>query len=141
MKHAIRCSLVAAFAVFALVYFVGRLESIGFAQTMPDTITLGKDSKLGQVTFNHHAHNSGEYSVSGTGPVACTECHHTAQPAAEAAKHPPHKTAWPADRTTTLTEDLFKQDPKAAGVAACRDCHARVGMTPKLMPAIPKTTV
>lgn len=105
---------------------------------MPDVIVLGKDAKLGSVTFNHVSHNGGKYSIDGTGPIACAECHHTAQPASELAKHPPLKTAWPADRTTTLTAELFAKDPNAAGVAACRDCHARAGEIPKLIPAIPE---
>ena len=69
------------------------------------------------------------------GPIACTTCHHTARPKAELAK--PLTTSWPADRTTTLTADLFTKDPKGAGVAACRDCHARKDQVPKLLPAIP----
>jgi hypothetical protein len=105
---------------------------------MPEVIVLGKDAKLGSVTFNHVNHNGGKYSIDGTGPIACTECHHTAQPASELAKHPPLKTSWPADRTTTLTADLFAKDPAAAGVAACRNCHARAGEIPKLLPAIPE---
>ena len=107
-------------------------------QTIPDVIILAKEAKLGQVTFNHVKHNGGAYSIDGTGPIACIECHHAAQPAADLAKHPPLKTAWPADRTTVLTADLFKKDPAAAGVAACRSCHARAGETPKLMAAIPE---
>ena len=51
--------------------------------------------------------------------------------------HPPLKTTWPADRTTTLTADLFTKDPAGAAVASCRDCHARAGTTPKLVPEIP----
>lgn len=107
-------------------------------QTIPDVIILAKEAKLGQVTFNHVKHNGGAYSIDGTGPIACIECHHAAQPAADLAKHPPLKTAWPADRTTVLTADLFKKDPAAAGVAACRSCHARAGETPKLIAAIPE---
>ena len=105
---------------------------------MPDVIVLGKDAKLGSITFNHVSHNGGKYSIDGTGPIACIECHHAAQPATELVKHPPLRTAWPADRTTTLTADLFAKDPAAAGVAACRDCHARAGQLPKLLPAIPE---
>jgi hypothetical protein len=137
--------VIAVFAGLGLFVFSGQLSSgRGLAHEaeqdvtkIPDVIVLGKDAKLGQVTFNHVSHNGGKYSIDGTGPIACIECHHTAQPAAELAKHPPLKTAWPADRSTTLTADLFIKDPKAAGVAACRDCHARAGATPKLMPAIP----
>ena len=102
---------------------------------MPEVIILGKDSKLGSVTFNHVKHNSGEYSVGG--PIACIECHHTAQPKTELMKYPPLATEWPTGRTTTLTTELFMKDSKGAGVAACRDCHARAGDKPKLIPEIP----
>lgn len=112
-------------------------EPVPAAQTIPEVITLGKDAKLGPVTFNHVKHNSGEYQVNGAA-IACTTCHHTAQPVADLAKHPGMKTSWPADRTTVLTKDLFDKDPKAAGVAACRECHARDGMKPNLLAAIPK---
>jgi hypothetical protein len=103
----------------------------------PETIILGKDVKLGQVTFNHLDHITKNRSADGTKPLACVECHHTAQPAAEAVKHPPHKTAWPADRTTTLTMELLEKDPNAVG-AVCRDCHAKADTKPKLLPAIPQ---
>lgn len=104
---------------------------------MPDVLSLGPEAKLGSVKFNHTDHVTKNYSIEGS-TVTCIECHHTAQPAAEAAKHPPLKTAWPSDRTTTLTADLFAKDPNAAGVAACRDCHARANTKPKLMPEIPQ---
>jgi hypothetical protein len=64
-------------------------------------------------------------------------CHHTSQPAAEAAKHPPLKTAWPADRTTTLTAELVAKDANAVG-GLCRDCHSRADTKPKLLPEIPQ---
>ncbi len=134
--------LVLTAAVLFTVFTVNRsghsLAQENQDKKMPETIILGKDAKLGAVTFNHVNHNGGKYSIDGTGPIACIECHHTAQPASELAKHPPLKTAWPADRTTILTADLFAKDPAAAGVAACRDCHARAGEKPKLMAAIPE---
>jgi cytochrome c553 len=105
---------------------------------MPDVIILGKDAKLGQVTFNHVKHNGGTYTIDQSKTIACISCHHTAQPASEAAKHPPLKSAWPADRTTTLTAELFAKDPSAAGVVACRECHARADMKPKLIDKIPE---
>lgn len=105
---------------------------------MPDVVKLAKENKLGPVTFNHTHHTTKNYSLEGSAPIACIECHHTAQPAAELAKHPPLKTAYPADRTTTLTAELFQQDAKAAGAAACSNCHVRVGETPKLLPEIPQ---
>lgn len=110
----------------------------GSLQTrIPDIIILGKDSKVGKVTFNHVKHNGGDYGLEAGITIDCISCHHVAQPASEAAKYPPLRTAWPADRTTTLTADLFLKDPKQAGVAACRDCHARAGEVPKLMPEMP----
>src|SRR5690348_7663456 len=76
-----------------------------------DIYVLAQEAKLGPVTFNHLAHTTKNRNAEGTGPVTCIECHHTAQPAADAAKHPPLKTVWPADRTTTLTADLLAKDP------------------------------
>ena len=105
----------------------------------PETIVLAKESKLGQVAFNHQKHFSENRSTDLSKPIDCVQCHHTAQPAAEAAKRPPHKTVWPADRTTTLTLDLFEKDANALG-AKCTDCHARAGAKPKLLPAIPSIT-
>ena len=103
-----------------------------------DTYTMATETKLGTVTFNHLNHITKNHSVDGTKQLACVECHHTAQPASEAVKHPPHKTAWPADRTTTLTADLFEKDPNAPIVNVCRDCHARADTKPKLLPEIPQ---
>jgi hypothetical protein len=103
---------------------------------VPETIVLAKESKLGQVTFNHLKHATENRSADMKAPIACVDCHHTAQPVAEAMKHPPHKTAYPADRTTTLTMELAGSDPKAVG-AICTDCHARNGEKPKLLPDIP----
>ncbi len=103
--------------------------------TIPTTITLADRARLGRVTFNHVKHNGGEYNADG--PILCIQCHHTAQPAADLIAIPPHRTVWPAGRTTTLTAELFAEDPKQAGVAACRDCHARPGFKPKLLDAIP----
>src|ERR1700756_581111 len=74
----------------------------------PETIILAKESKLGQVTFNHLKHITENRSIDGTKTLACVDCHHTAQPLAEAVKRPPHKTVWPADRTTTLTAELLE---------------------------------
>jgi hypothetical protein len=103
----------------------------------PEVIMLGTEAKLGPIKFNHLDHITKNRSVDGTKPIACVECHHTAQPASEAVKHPPHKTVWPADRTTTLTMELLEKDPNAVG-AVCRDCHARTGTKPKLLPEIPQ---
>jgi cytochrome c553 len=103
---------------------------------MPETITLAKEAKLGPVMFNHLKHATEKRSPDGTKQIECVECHHTAQPATEAAKHPPHKTAWPADRTTTLTAELLEKDATTT-VVVCTDCHARADQKPKLLPEIP----
>jgi cytochrome c553 len=108
------------------------------AKKPPETIILAKEAKLGPVTFSHINHITKNRSVDGTKPLACVECHHTAQPASEALKQPPHKTVWPADRTTTLTADLLEKDPNAPAVNICTDCHARAETKPKLLPEIPQ---
>ena len=131
-----------AVLIVAVVLSLGT-SSLSFDASAQDTkkpqetYMLGTEAKLGPVTFSHINHTSKNRNLEGTGPSACIECHHTAQPAAEAAKHPPLKTAWPADRTTTLTADVLAKDPTAAG-AVCRDCHARADAKPKLLPGIPQ---
>ena len=109
----------------------------GQGKKPPETITLGTDVKLGAVKFSHADHATKNHGADGASQIACVECHHTAQPAAEALKHPPHKTVWPADRTTTLTAELAEKDANAVG-ATCRDCHAKVDAKPKLLPEIPQ---
>ena len=105
----------------------------------PDVVKLALEHKLGPVTFSHTNHTTKNYSVDGTKPIGCVECHHTDQPAAEAAKHPPLKTAHPADRTVTLTAETAK-DPKTPKVESCRACHAQEGDKPKIGDAIPEVT-
>jgi hypothetical protein len=132
-------TLLFAAAAFWLFVDSDGLSSVSAqVQTIPEVIVLGQDAKLGKVTFNHVKHNGGTYSIDGTGPIACTDCHHAAQPASELVGRPPLKTSWPVGRTTVLTADLFKKDPAAAGVAACRNCHARTGFKPNLLDAVPE---
>jgi len=143
MKRLISPIFVVAFLTIGLFFLNGDRQAAQVLtkpqadqeKKMPEVIILGKEGKLGEVTFNHVKHNGGEYSVGG--PIACIECHHTAQPKSALVKYPPLETEWPAGRTTTLTTELFMKDPKGAGVAACRDCHARAGNKPKLIPEIP----
>ncbi|HEY3102983.1 MAG TPA: cytochrome c3 family protein [Pyrinomonadaceae bacterium] len=101
-----------------------------------ETIVLAKEAKLGPVAFNHLKHITEKRNPDGTKQLECVDCHHTAQPAAEAVKHPPHKTVWPADRTTTLTVELLEKDATLV-VNVCTDCHARADQKPKLLPEIP----
>jgi cytochrome c553 len=104
------------------------------ARKPPETVSFA--AKLGTVTFNHANHITKNYNIGGTGPIACVECHHVEQPAAEVAKHPPLKTAWPADRTATLTAETLK-DEKTPAVVGCRSCHAAAGEKPKVLPELP----
>jgi hypothetical protein len=104
-----------------------------------DVYTLAQDAKLGPVKFNHLDHITKNRGLDGK-QIACVECHHTAQPASEVAKHPPHKTAWPADRTTTLTAELLA-DPSAPPVNVCTECHSRTGIKPKLLPEVPSIKI
>ena len=119
------------------IYSQTGMDAQEVAQKLPEVIQLGKEAKLGVVNFNHAAHATKNRNIEGTAPIACIECHHTAQPAAEVAKHPPLKTAWPADRTTTLTIASLN-DPKAPTVEGCHKCHARANTKPELLPAIPE---
>jgi hypothetical protein len=129
-----------ALFVFSVLLLSSTLSSGTSAQngrTLPDVRVLGAEAKLGVVKFSHLDHVTKNRSIEG-GKIACIECHHTAQPASEAVKHPPLKSVWPADRTTTLTVDLWEKDPTAPEVNVCRDCHARAETKPKLLPELPQ---
>jgi cytochrome c553 len=132
-RNIFRIALVLTLLVVASSLVIDRTSS---QDKLPETIVLAKESKLGQVTFNHLKHATENRSADLKAPIACVDCHHTAQPVAEAMKHPPHKTAYPADRTTSLSVELLASDPKAVG-AICTDCHARNGEKPKLLPDVP----
>jgi cytochrome c553 len=113
-------------------------------QVPKDEYRLSTDSKKDKaksiaVPFSHVNHATKNYSIDGTKVIGCAECHHTDQPAAEAAKRPPLKTAYPADRTVTLTAENAK-DPKTPKVESCRACHAQGGEKPKIGDAIPEVT-
>jgi hypothetical protein len=99
---------------------------------------FAEGSKMGKVTFSHVDHITKNRNLEATGPVACVECHHTAQPASALAKLPPLKTSFPPDRTTTLTAELLAQDPNTLGGVTCHKCHARTGMKPEAWPEIPQ---
>ena len=134
-------TILAAFIFAILVFSGGRTITADVpaqnGKKPPEIIMLGTEAKLGSIKFNHLDHITKNRSIDGTKPITCVECHHTAQPASEAVKHPPHKTAWPADRTTTLTAELLEKDANAVG-AVCRDCHAKADTKPKLLPDIPQ---
>lgn len=126
------------FVVLILIIVAfGLVQQESSSQTkMPETVVLSKQAKLGPVAFTHLMHATENRSADLSMPIACVDCHHVAQPAAEAVKHPPHKTAYPADRTTTLTMELLEKDANAL-VPKCPDCHARADAKPKLWPEIP----
>lgn len=139
-NRVILAAILSLCAVFALQLgrFTNAQTTTSDGKTPQDVYKLGLESKLGQITFNHLDHVTKNRSADLKGTIECVHCHHTAQPAAEAMKHPPHKTVWPADRTTTLTADLFTKDASAPPVNACTDCHARAGTKPKLLAEIPQ---
>jgi nitrate/TMAO reductase-like tetraheme cytochrome c subunit len=128
-------------AVAAMLFFAPGFDGgMGRAQDaakLPNVIVLGKAAPNGAVAFSHGLHSNGAYKNPSGGPITCVTCHHTAQPLIEATKRPGFKTVWPADRSTTLTAELYLKDPKGAGIAACRDCHVKSGKTPKLMATVP----
>ena len=113
-------------------------------QAPKDEYKLSTDAKKDKAKaisapFSHVNHATKNYSPDGTRVIGCVECHHTDQPAAEAAKMPPYKSAYPADRTVTLTA-ANATDPKTPKVVTCRSCHEQAGAKPKLMEAIPSVT-
>lgn len=141
-----RVLTVLTFLIASVIFVSSSSSSLSHAPAQEgrkpkDEYILGPYAKLGGVKFNHTDHVTKNRSVDGTKPIACVECHHTAQPASEVVKNPLHKTAWPADRTTTLTADLFEKDPSAPPVTLCTDCHARAGTKPKLLAEIPKIQI
>ena len=138
-------TLLLLMAVCGMIVFSGSNTELSVSaqeeRKPKDEYILGPYAKLGGVKFSHTDHITKNRSIDGTKPIACVECHHTAQPASEVVKHPLHKTAWPADRTTTLTAELLEKDPTAPPVNACTECHARAGTKPKLLPEFPKIKV
>lgn len=104
-----------------------------------DDYVLALDSKSKDAPaapFSHLTHSTKNYSIDGKGLITCVECHHTDQP--KSALKSPYVSAFPADRTTTLTTDLLAKDPKAPDVLSCRACHEQTGAKPKSWPEIPK---
>ena len=80
-----------ALVLILLVLASGLVIRTTSSQTkLPETIVLAKDAKLGQVTFNHAKHATENRSADLSKPIACVDCHHTAQPAAEAVSEIDH---------------------------------------------------
>lgn len=126
--------------LIALIAFSagGEFLSAGSAQTKsPDTVVLSEKAVLGKVAFSHLNHTTKNYNIEGIRPVTCIECHHVEQPVDEAKKMPHHQTAYPPDRTTTLTAELLTKEPTTK-VTACRGCHARKDEKPTVWPELPQ---
>ncbi len=94
------------------------------SKVQPKEVVLAKDSqsdKYGEVAFNHENHSIKMYNVDGKSVIACVECHHTDQPAADL--KPPLKTS---ERNVVLTTAaLAAADAKP--VKLCRACHLQAG--------------
>ena len=114
-----------------------RLTASSQTTTLPDTVVLSEKAVLGKVSFSHSSHTTKNYNIEGTRPIYCTECHHVEQPETEAKKVAPHQTAYPPNRTTTLTAELLTKDPSTK-VTPCRNCHARKEEKPAVWPQIPE---
>jgi len=124
---------------FACIAVVGR-TSTSFHQdipkeskTQPKEVVLAKDSqsdKYGEVPFNHENHATKKYSPDGTAVLACTECHHTDQPAASLKA--PLKTS---ERDVVLTAAVL-QAADAKAVKSCRACHLQTGDDSGTIPTV-----
>jgi hypothetical protein len=103
------------------------------SKTQPKQVVLGKDSqsdKYGEVPFDHVTHSTKNYNPEGTAVLACTECHHTDQPAS--ALKPPLKTS---ERDVVLTAALLEAaDSKP--VKSCRACHLQSGDDSGTIPTV-----
>jgi Zn finger protein HypA/HybF involved in hydrogenase expression len=110
-------------------YFVQEKES----KTQQKQFVLAKDSqsdKYGEVAFNHENHSTKNYSIDGKSPIACVDCHHTDQPAANLKA--PLKTS---ERNVVLTTaSLEAADAKP--VKTCRSCHLQSGDDSAPMPTV-----
>lgn len=131
--------LIAILACIALVV-AGSNSRLSSAQTpemqsktQPKEVVLDKDSqsdKYGEVAFSHENHSTKPYNPDGKSVLACVECHHTDQPAADL--KPPLKTS---GRTVVLTTaSLAAADAKP--VKSCRACHLQAGDDSSPIPAV-----
>ena len=103
------------------------------SKVQPKEVVLGKDSqsdKYGEAPFNHETHSLKNYSIDGKSVIACVECHHTDQPAANLKA--PLKTS---EREAVLTTALLAA-ADAKPVKSCRACHLQAGDDSAPMPAI-----
>jgi len=103
------------------------------SKTQPKQVVLAKDSqsdKYGEVAFNHENHTTKNYNPEGTAVLACTECHHTDQPAASLKA--PLKTS---ERDVVLTAAVL-QAADSKSVKSCRACHLQAGDDSATIPSV-----
>src|ERR1051325_10680880 len=105
-RNILRIAFVLTLLVIASSMVINKTNSQG---KMPDQLVLAKDAKLGQVAFNHTKHATENRSADLSQTIACIDCHHTAQPAAEA--------LYAADRWAEIGAAILSQ------TIACIDCH------------------
>lgn len=113
--------------------FTAAQDTSRESKVQPKEVVLDKDSqsdKYGEVAFNHENHATKNYNAAGTAVLACTECHHTDQPAA--ALKPPLKTS---ERNVALTAASL-QAADAKPVKACRACHLQAGDDSAPLPTV-----
>jgi hypothetical protein len=121
--------VVLALSSIGVVFFTQAKES----KTQPKEVVLAKDSqsdKYGEVPFNHENHSIKKYSIDGQSVIACVECHHTDQPAANLKA--PLKTS--EREVVLITESLQAADAKP--VKSCRACHLQAGDDSAAMPTV-----
>jgi len=103
------------------------------SKVQPKEVVLSKDSqsdKYGEAPFNHENHSIKNYSIDGKSVIACVECHHTDQPAANLKA--PLKTS---EREAVLTTALLAV-ADAKPVKSCRACHLQAGDDSKPTPSV-----
>ena len=128
--------IILALACVAVVVASGAFPSQDIpkeSKVQPKEVVLSKDSqsdKYGDVPFNHETHSIKNYNPEGTAVLACTECHHTDQPAS--ALKPPLKTS---EREAVLSSVLL-QAADSKPVKNCRVCHLQVGDDSAPMPSV-----
>lgn len=114
MKLFIVIAAIAGYAALALLNPSANATA-PLRETPADNYTLSKEGTEKTVPFSHANHANKNYSVDGTKPIGCAECHHTQK------------------ELTAAKTDIDVQQ--------CRDCHARDGEKPKIGTDIPSSTV
>jgi hypothetical protein len=130
---AVLLACVACLVVVSGKASVSRSPFAEESKTQPKEVVLAKDSqsdKYGEVAFNHENHATKKYNPEGTEVLACTECHHTDQPAA--ALKAPLKTS---ERNAVLTTAQL-QPADSKPVKTCRTCHLQAGDDSATLPVV-----